>query len=306
MKERIKSLSGKLKAENIKRELEEIETINIELDHRVTKLVTEKEHLKQTYKKLYDSIKSLQKIKRELEEIETINIELDHRVTKLVTEKEHLKQTYKKLYDSIKSLRVNLLTSASGLQPQGNTKKDRIQQIQSRAKKNKLEDHPKNVRPSLHNKKSVVNTKAISSVPNSKLNVISDLKCAMCNGCLFYDNHDSCVLEFINSVNVRVKSKSSKKPVNRKIWKPTWKMFTTIGLKWRSTCRTFTLVENVCPLTRITTTAIVPLRKPIPLESNISKPVVTLVYLRKLKEARNTVPVSNSKINKSLVAKKGT
>nr|GEU63821.1 hypothetical protein [Tanacetum cinerariifolium] len=39
-------------------ELEEIETINIELDHRVTKLVAENEHLKQTYKQLYDSIKS--------------------------------------------------------------------------------------------------------------------------------------------------------------------------------------------------------------------------------------------------------
>nr|GFB36172.1 hypothetical protein [Tanacetum cinerariifolium] len=57
--ERIKSLSGNLKEEKIKKELEEIETINIELDHRVTKLVTEKEHLKQTYKHLYDSIQSL-------------------------------------------------------------------------------------------------------------------------------------------------------------------------------------------------------------------------------------------------------
>nr|GEV59735.1 hypothetical protein [Tanacetum cinerariifolium] len=58
LKDRIKSLSGNLKEEKIKKELDEIETINIELDHRVTKLVTENEHLKQTYKKLYDSIKS--------------------------------------------------------------------------------------------------------------------------------------------------------------------------------------------------------------------------------------------------------
>ncbi|GJR92840.1 hypothetical protein Tco_0265014 [Tanacetum coccineum] len=36
---------------------DEIETLNIELEHRVTKLVTENEHLKQTYKQLYDSIK---------------------------------------------------------------------------------------------------------------------------------------------------------------------------------------------------------------------------------------------------------
>nr|GEY65559.1 hypothetical protein [Tanacetum cinerariifolium] len=57
-KERIKSFSGNVKEEKIKKELEEIETINLELDHRVTKLVTENEHLKQTYKKLYDSIKS--------------------------------------------------------------------------------------------------------------------------------------------------------------------------------------------------------------------------------------------------------
>nr|GEX69401.1 integrase, catalytic region, zinc finger, CCHC-type, peptidase aspartic, catalytic [Tanacetum cinerariifolium] len=84
---------------------------------------------------------------------------------------------------------------------------------QSIAKKNKLEDYPRTVRPSLDNKKSVVNTKAILSVPNSKLNVNSDLKCATCNGCLFSDNHDSCVLELINSVNARVKSKSAKKPV---------------------------------------------------------------------------------------------
>nr|GEZ90469.1 hypothetical protein [Tanacetum cinerariifolium] len=58
-KERIKSLSGNLKEEKIKNELEEIKTINIELDHRVTKLVTENEHLKQTYKQIYDLIKSL-------------------------------------------------------------------------------------------------------------------------------------------------------------------------------------------------------------------------------------------------------
>nr|GEX20385.1 hypothetical protein [Tanacetum cinerariifolium] len=57
LKERIKSLSGNVKEEK-KRELEEIEMINIELDHRVTKLVAENEHLKQTYKQLYDSIKS--------------------------------------------------------------------------------------------------------------------------------------------------------------------------------------------------------------------------------------------------------
>nr|GEX30632.1 hypothetical protein [Tanacetum cinerariifolium] len=139
--------------------------------------------LKERLKSLSGNVKE-EKIKRELEEIETINIELDHRVTKLVAENEHLKQTYKQLYELIKSSR---------------------------------------------------------------------------------------------------------------------KMFTTIGHKWRPTGWTFTLVGNVCPLTRITTTGIVPLRKHVPIESSASKPVVTLVYSRKSKEAKNTVPVSKSRINKTLV-----
>ncbi|GKG05133.1 hypothetical protein Tco_0315520 [Tanacetum coccineum] len=41
----------------IKQDLEDIETKNIELDHRVTKLIAENKHLIQIYKKLYDSIK---------------------------------------------------------------------------------------------------------------------------------------------------------------------------------------------------------------------------------------------------------
>nr|GEZ25009.1 hypothetical protein [Tanacetum cinerariifolium] len=41
--------------------------------------------------------------------------------------------------------------------------------------------------------------------------------------------------------------------------------------------RTLTLVKYVCTLTRITKTAIMPFRKHIPIESNTSKPVVTLV-----------------------------
>ncbi|GKB45573.1 retrovirus-related pol polyprotein from transposon TNT 1-94 [Tanacetum coccineum] len=57
LKERIKSLSGNMYKDKIKQDLEEIETINIELDHRVTKLIVKNEHLKQTYKKLHDSIK---------------------------------------------------------------------------------------------------------------------------------------------------------------------------------------------------------------------------------------------------------
>ncbi|GJV34854.1 hypothetical protein Tco_1407331 [Tanacetum coccineum] len=54
LKEKIKSLNGNMDDRTVKMDMDEIETLNIELEHRVTKLVAENEHLKQTYKQLYD------------------------------------------------------------------------------------------------------------------------------------------------------------------------------------------------------------------------------------------------------------
>nr|GEY67417.1 hypothetical protein [Tanacetum cinerariifolium] len=52
LKEKVRSLNGDVNERNLKIEFEEIETLNLELDHNVTKLVAENEHLKQTYKQL--------------------------------------------------------------------------------------------------------------------------------------------------------------------------------------------------------------------------------------------------------------
>nr|GEZ62571.1 hypothetical protein [Tanacetum cinerariifolium] len=203
----------------------------------------------------------------------------------------------------LSSTGVTLVSSASRSMSQDNTKKNRIRRTQRKAKKNKTKDHLRTVSSSL-NKNSVVDTQAISSVTNSVSNVNSDLKCASCNGCLFFDNHDACVVAYINSVNASIKSKSVKTPVKRKIWQPTGNVFKTIRHIWKPTGRTFTLVGNVCPLTRITTTTIVPPRDPIPIVNNTDKSVVTLVYSRKTKAANKKVPVCNSTISKSFVANK--
>ncbi|GJY23354.1 hypothetical protein Tco_0397012 [Tanacetum coccineum] len=52
-------------------------------------------------------------------------------------------------------------------------------------------------------------------VQHSKLNANSELKCVKCNGCMLSDNHDLCVLDFINNVNARKKSKSVNKSSKR-------------------------------------------------------------------------------------------
>ncbi|GJU05250.1 retrovirus-related pol polyprotein from transposon TNT 1-94 [Tanacetum coccineum] len=141
-------------------------------------------------------------------------------------------------------------------------------------------------------------------VQQSKLNANSELKCVKCNGCMLSVNHDLCVLDFINDVNARNKSKSVKQSSKRQVWKPTGKVFTNIGYIWRPTGRTFTIVGNVCPLTRITTTTEVPLRKLTALDNETSKPVVTLVYSRKPRKFKTNVPVSKYKVLKSVSANK--
>ncbi|GJV18929.1 hypothetical protein Tco_1367949 [Tanacetum coccineum] len=422
LKERIKSLSGNMDKDKIKQDLEEIETINIELDHRVTKLIAENEHLKQTYKQLYDSIKPARvrskeqcadltnQVNLKSVEISDLNACLQEKVLVITTLKDELRKLKGKdlannevthhpsdpeintepitpkllnkrsahsayikhtqeeaavlrdLVDHIKvnypldltlesackytkliqellskisktcpsinnsgeqlvpvtpmnkvkrvrftepvtSLRntiikkvstsnlasnkpmlsstgVTLSTSASRSQPLGNTKKHKIQQTQSSTQKNKVEAHPRK---------------------HSKLNANSELKCVKCNGCMHSDNHDLCVLDYINNVNAHAKSKSAKKHTKRKVWKPTGKMFTTIGYIWRPTGRTFTIVGNACPLTRNTTTTKEPLRKPVVLD-NETNPAVTLVYSRKPRKSKTNVPVSKSKVLQSVFA----
>ncbi|GJV82153.1 hypothetical protein Tco_1518023 [Tanacetum coccineum] len=118
------------------------------------------------------------KIKKDLEDIETINIELDHRVSMLIAKNGHLKQTYKQLYDSMYTQsRVKPSTSASGSQPSGNTKKDKIRQTPSSTQKNKVEAHHRKVKSSLKNKDCVVAPKGTATVQHSKLNANSELKC---------------------------------------------------------------------------------------------------------------------------------
>ncbi|GJR66987.1 retrovirus-related pol polyprotein from transposon TNT 1-94 [Tanacetum coccineum] len=222
------------------------------------------------------------KIKKDLEEIETINIELDHRVSKLIAENEHLKQTYKQLYDSIKPAHIRSKNNEKVLvitalkddlrklkgkdlvdnAPSGNTKKDKIQQTPSSTQKNKVDAHPRKVKSSLKSKDCVVAPKGTANVQHSKLNVNSKLKCVKCNGCMLFDNHDLCVLDFINNVNASIKS-------------------------------------NL-----ITTTTKVPLRKPTALDNETPKPVVTLVYSRKPRKSKTNVPVSKSKVLKSVSANK--
>ncbi|GJZ80266.1 hypothetical protein Tco_0645260 [Tanacetum coccineum] len=326
LKERIKSLSGNINEEKVKKDIEEIETINIKLDRRVSKLIVENEHLKLTYKQLYDSIRPtrirskkqcdalINQVNQKSVEISDLNVSLQEKDLVITALKDELRKLKgKDLADNVvtknttalKMLKIDvepiaprLLNSRIAhsdylrhtqeqaailreivegkLQNPLNNSLDpayKIQQTPSSIQKNKVETHCRTVKSSLKNKNCVVEPNGTANVQHSKLNVNYELLCVKCNGCMLSDNHDLCVLNFINDVNAR-----------------------------RPTGRTFAIVGNACPLTKITTTAEVPLRKPTALETNTPKPVVTLVYSSKPRKSKTNVLVCKPKIVKSISA----
>ncbi|GJV57193.1 retrovirus-related pol polyprotein from transposon TNT 1-94 [Tanacetum coccineum] len=191
--------------DKIKKNLEVIETINIKLDHRVSKLIAENEHLKQTYKQLYNSIKPARIRSKEqcddlinqvnLKSVENfdLNASLQEKVLVITALKDDLRKLKGKALvdnDVTKHPRVKWSNSASGSQPSGNTKKDKIRETLSSTQKNKVEAHHRKVKSSLKNKDCVVQPKGTAHVQHSKLNVNSELKCVTCNSCMLSDNHD--------------------------------------------------------------------------------------------------------------------
>nr|GFB22288.1 integrase, catalytic region, zinc finger, CCHC-type, peptidase aspartic, catalytic [Tanacetum cinerariifolium] len=102
LKEKLNSLNDDVKDRHVKRDVEESETLNIELDHKVTKLATKNNHLKQTYKQLYDSIKSsrvrlkeqcddlINKVNLKSAEVSDLNSRLQKKVLVITALKEKL------------------------------------------------------------------------------------------------------------------------------------------------------------------------------------------------------------------------
>ncbi|GJT53358.1 hypothetical protein Tco_0988412 [Tanacetum coccineum] len=261
----IKSLSGKMDKDKIKQDFEEIDTINIELDHRekalaITTLKDELRKLKgkalvdnnvsnhpsdpelhqvnvepitpkllnkrtahsayikhsqeeaAVLRDLVDRIKAnypldpllesackytkliqemLSKISKTCPSINSSEEQLvvvtpmnkvkSVRFTEPVTSSRNTKTTHTSNLVSnnpmLSSTGVKQSTSASGSQPLGNTKKDKIQQTQSRILKNKVVAHPRKVKSSLKNKDHVVKPKGTAPMQHSKCNT-SKLGCS--------------------------------------------------------------------------------------------------------------------------------
>ncbi|GJS35675.1 retrovirus-related pol polyprotein from transposon TNT 1-94 [Tanacetum coccineum] len=97
---------------------------------------------------------------------------------------------------------VKPTTSASGSKPSGNTKNNRITQPPRNNQKNKVENLPRKVKSSLNKTNSVSEPISNAFVKHFVRNAKFESICAVCNKCLFDANHDMCLVDFVNDVNV--------------------------------------------------------------------------------------------------------
>ncbi|GKE52632.1 hypothetical protein Tco_1487788 [Tanacetum coccineum] len=111
----------------------------------------------------------------------------------------------------IQELRVSS-TNASRSKPRSNTKNDRIPQPSSRSIKNKVQSHHKKFKSSA-NKNNHVSYCNVN-VKNVALSKNYDTICLSSNECLFFANHDACVVQYLNKMQKRKVAKSAKQKEN--------------------------------------------------------------------------------------------
>ncbi|GJX05936.1 retrovirus-related pol polyprotein from transposon TNT 1-94 [Tanacetum coccineum] len=292
--------------------MDEIETINIELEHSVAKLLSknellhkEIEHLKKIYKDQFDSIKKIRV--RSKEHCDSLIAQLNSKSMENADLKGQIQEKVEssKTPDSNKpvlpSTELKSSTSAIRSQPTGNKKNDRISQTPSSNMKNKVEVQLRRANLSSNKKNRVKDPICDANVKHTMLNVNSELICVKCKQCMFDANHDVCFLDFVNDVNVRSKSKSAKQSQHHNIWKPTGKVFTEVGYKWKPTGKLFTLVGNSCPLTRFTSANLVPPKETTSHSVETQKPKIK-VYSRRPKQVKSVGSSKQSKIIESRIA----
>ncbi|GJW67722.1 hypothetical protein Tco_0122146 [Tanacetum coccineum] len=290
LKENIKRLNKTSTTNNVKMDINEIETINIELEHRVTKLIAKNEHLKQSYKQLYDSIKPSR-------------VHAKEHTESLVNQLNQKKLKGKDIVDN--AAQVSYATTiAPGmykldqvtLAPKDKNNRDAhiyylkhtmeqdaiLREIVKQAKSlNPLDSASYSACKYVKMIKELLvyvrDTCPDIYKPSEKLVAVTPINKKKTVSSMFDVRHELYFIEFVSDMNARSKSKSVK------------------NLKRK---------EKGNLQEKITTTNKVPLREPIPLEVVTQQPVVTKVYTRRPKVPKTSGSNSKPKIAKSMISNK--
>ncbi|GJZ07392.1 retrovirus-related pol polyprotein from transposon TNT 1-94 [Tanacetum coccineum] len=321
LKERIKSLSGKDSVENVKKDIDEIETINIELEHSVAKLLSEnenlrkeREHLKSIYKDQFDSIRKtrvqskehcdslIAQINAKSVENSDLNAQLQEKVFAIAA----LKNELRKLKG--KNVVDTAVSKPSATIAPGMFKLD-IEPISHRLKNNR-DAHEVYLEKTIENTDTLRGLELLVYVSKTCPSLTKPCEKLVAVTPMNKDKKVRFAEPVTSSSNIpkqtdSLKTKDSNKPLLTSTGvKPTTSASgskpsgNTKNNRITHTSRTFTIVRNRCPLTRITSTKVVPTKE------TSTKSVATptqgiLVYSRRPKATRSVGSSSKVKIVES-------
>nr|GEV72689.1 hypothetical protein [Tanacetum cinerariifolium] len=180
---------------------QKLENEKVELEFQVLNYAKENAHLWTIYKNMFDSI-YVTRI-----QTKTIIDSLQNKLHDTIYEKAKLRaQLFDKVFeqkDTTKGIKSTAKTRRS--QSRSNTKNDMVSSTSKSSciknKKVKVEEHHRNLmfyKNKIHMSSECNNIKL--AIQNDKFKVI----CAMFKQCLITDNHDVCVLNYVNDMNSRV------------------------------------------------------------------------------------------------------
>ncbi|GJY11610.1 hypothetical protein Tco_0380919 [Tanacetum coccineum] len=246
----------------------EAHCVNLELKYQ-------NQALKEGQHGQFSKVKSNEaKVKHDIDVIETINIELEHKVAKLLKENETLKRHYKELYDSIKTTRAKTIEHTTSLIAQNAEFKAQLQEkgFAIAALKIELRKLTRNSVNTKFAKSSILGKPALQPRRNqsvvrqptafkserprfskqrfaSQVDVNNDLSKPVTTH-YFPKERESVVAKPHYMIAPGSSRSSIKKTsvVHEKTitprsclrWKPTGKIFKTVGLKWIPTGKIFT------------------------------------------------------------------
>ncbi|GJY74592.1 integrase, catalytic region, zinc finger, CCHC-type containing protein [Tanacetum coccineum] len=226
LKANIKRLNKTSTINSVKKDIDKIETINIELEHRVTKLIVENEHLKQTYKQLYDSIKPsrvqakehaeslVNQLNQKSIEITDLNAQLQEKVFVITALNNDLRKCKgKDIVDNVAQVQIlPLLLQESVILSEIAEQSKSLNPLDSASYSackyvkliQELLGYVRETCPDIHK-------------PNEKLVAVTPINKKKTVSYMFDARHELCFLEFVSDMNASSKSKSVMKAKKKEV-----------------------------------------------------------------------------------------
>ncbi|GKE57303.1 hypothetical protein Tco_1496488, partial [Tanacetum coccineum] len=201
LKEQIKSLKGNVDDSKVKMDMDEIETLNIELEHRVTKLAAENEHLKQTYKQLYDSIKQKRvQSKEQCDALIQQGKALDNDAIESHSNPKESKDNIEPITPKLLNKRTTHYAYIKHTQKEALVLRDIVEHVKA--------NYPQDLLLESTFRNGTVKDNGSASVQNSKKHDNSDYVCTNGDDCMSSKN--LCVFNSMNDVKFHAKPKKNK------------------------------------------------------------------------------------------------